>query len=108
MRKVEVKNICEPVQVYECPAPKLDRDGVQKSRDGIPAYTMTILVPVDDLLTEKIRITLYPDSALPSVSRGDFVVLQGLAVGAYNMNGVTGLFFEAVAFDRDKLSGALK
>lgn len=72
---------------------KIDEQGKQKNRDGVPQWQMSVIVPQGRLLTEQ-RITVI-SQVKPDFSDGDHVVFPDIHVGAYGSGSGAGLYLWA-------------
>lgn len=72
---------------------KTDGEGVQKVHDGLPQWTVAVIVPKGRLAVEQ-RVTVLA-YAKPDFHDGDRVIFTDLQVGAYSGASGAGLYFWA-------------
>lgn len=64
------------------------------SETGLPLWSIPIAVPVNEYLTEQLRVTV-PSAAKPAVLPGQKVKFANVVVGFYSFGGSSGLWAKA-------------
>lgn len=95
------------------PYPKKSDESHKVDADtGLPLWTLPIAVPVNEYLTEQLRVTV-PSASKPAVKPGQRVKFAGVIIGFYNFSGASGLWAKAAKFapvddSSDGLEGLLE